>query len=53
MNPKALQFKVNDSVRNIWSREKCVIDSVMKPDSSTYKIKGSNGEKIIESFYEE
>ena len=64
-NPKAPKFKVNDRVRitkykNIfskgytenWSREIFIIDSVLKTNSWTYKIKYLKGEKIIISFYE-
>ena len=64
-NSKAPKFKVNDRVRitkykNIftkgytenWSREIFIIDSVLKTNLSTYKIKNVNGEKIIEGFYE-
>ena len=64
-NSKASKFKVNDRVRmtkysNIfsksytgnWSREIFIIDSVLKTNPCTYKIKDLNGEKIIESFYE-
>ena len=63
-NPKALKFKVNDRVRttkytNIfskdytenWSREIFNIDSVLKTNRWTYKIKDLNGEKIIGSVY--
>ena len=62
---KASKFKVNDKVRitkykNIfskgytedWSREIFIINSVLKTNPCTYKIKDLNGEKIIESFYE-
>ena len=64
-NSKAPKFKVNDRVRitkykNIfskgytenWSREIFIIDSVLKTNPWTYKIKDLNGEKIIGSFYE-
>ena len=34
-----------------WSRDKFVIDSVSKTNSSTHKIKDFNGEKIIGNFY--
>ena len=64
-NPKAPKFKVNDRVRitkykNIfskgytenWSREIFIIDSVLKTNPWTYKLKDLNGEKIIGSFYE-
>ena len=61
-NPKALKFKVNDRARTIkyknifskgcnenWSKEICIIDSVLKTNLWTYKFKDINGEK---SFYE-
>ena len=64
-NLKALEFKVNDRVRitkekNIfrksctenWSRETFTIDSVLKTNPWTYKVKDLNGKKIIGSFYE-
>ena len=64
-NPKAPKFKVNDRVRitkykNIfskgytenWSTKIFIIDSVLKTNPWTYKIKDLNGEKIIGSFYE-
>ena len=64
-NFKARKFKVNDRVRitkykNIfskgytenWSREIFIIDSVLKTNPWTYKLKDLNGEKIIGSFYE-
>ena len=35
-----------------WSREIFFIDSVLKTNSQTYKMKDLNGEKIIGSFYE-
>ena len=63
-NPKAPKFK--DRVRitkykNIfsskgysqnWSREMFIIDSVLKTNPWTYKVKDLIGEKIIASFYE-
>ena len=62
---KASKFKVKDKVsitkyKNIfskgytedWSREIFIINSVLKTNPCTYKIKDLNGEKIIESFYE-
>ena len=65
MHPKAPKFKVNDRVsitkhKNIfskgytenWSREIFIIDSVLKTNPGTYKMKNINGEKIIGSFYE-
>ena len=65
MNHKAPKLKVNDRVRitkykNIfskgytenWSREIFIIDSVLKTNPWTYKLKDLNGEKIIGSFYE-
>ena len=64
-NPKATKFNVNDRVRitkykNVfskgytenWSREIFIINSVLKTNPWTYKIKDLNGEKIIGSFYE-
>ena len=64
-NPKVLKFKVNARVRitkykNIfgegdsenWSREIFIINSVLKTNPCTYKIKDLNGEKIIGSLYE-
>ena len=64
-NLKAPKFKVNDSVRitkykNIFSKgytEKCsreilIIDSVLKTNPWTYKIKDLYGEKTKRSFYE-
>ena len=58
-------FKVNDRVRitkykNIfnegytknWSREIFIINCLLKTNPWTYKVKDLNGEKIIESFYE-
>ena len=61
----ALKFKVNDRVRitkykNIfgkgynknWSREIFIINSVLKTNPWTYKMKDLNGENIIERFYE-
>ena len=64
-DPKSPKFKVNDRVRiteykdifskgytENWSREIFIIDSVLKTNSWTYKIKDLNGEKIIGSFYE-
>ena len=62
---KAPKFKVNDRVRitkykNIfrkgytknWSREIFIIDSALKTNPWTYKIKDLSGEKVIGSFYE-
>ena len=62
-NHKTPKFKVNDRVRkykNIfsksytedWSIEISVIDSLLKTNPWTYKIKDINGEKIKGSFYE-
>ena len=64
-NSKAPKFKVNDRVRitkykNIfskgytenWSREIFIIDSILKTNTWTYKMKDINGEKIIGKFYE-
>ena len=63
-NPKAPRFEVNDRVRitkykNIfskeytenWLREIFVIDTVLKTNPWTYKLKDLNREKII-GFYE-
>ena len=63
-NSKVPKLKVNDRVRitkykNIlkkgytenWSREIFIIDSVLKTNPWTYKIKDLNGEKIIGKFY--
>ena len=59
-NSKVPKLKVNDRVRitkykNIlkkgytenWSRKIFIIDSVLKTNPWTYKIKDLNGEKII------
>ena len=35
-----------------WSREIFVIDSVLKTNPWTYKLRDLNGEKIIGSLYE-
>ena len=64
-NAKASKFKVNDKViitnyKNIfnkdytenWSRERFIIDSLLKTNPLTYKVKELNGEKIIGSFCE-
>ena len=64
-NAKASKFKVNDKViitnyKNIfnkdytenWSRKMFIIDSLLKTNHLTYKVKELNGEKIIGSFYE-
>ena len=64
-NPKAPTFKVNDRVKftkykNIfskgstekWSREIFFINSVLKTNTYTYKIKNLSREKIIWRFYE-
>ena len=64
-NPNALKFKVNDRVRipnyknavsevctKNWSRELFFIDSLLKTNSWTYKIKDLNEEVVIGSFYE-
>ena len=63
-NPRALNFKVNNRVRNTkyenifskgyiknWSRQIFIIDSVLKTNPWIYKIKDLNREKIIGSFY--
>ena len=65
MNPEALKFKVNDRARIIkyknsfskgytkyWPRVIFIINSVLKTNPWTYKIKDLNGEKTIGSFYE-
>ena len=64
-NLKAPRFKVSVRVRvtkykNIfskgytenWSRGIFILDSLLKTNSWTYKIKGLNGEKVIGSFYQ-
>ena len=64
-NLKAPKFKVGDEVRitkyeNVfskiyakkWWREIFVIDSVLKTNPWTYKIKDLNGEKIILRLFE-
>ena len=64
-NSKYSKFNINDSLRiakykNIssqgyienWSREIFIVDSVLKTDPWTYKIKDLNREKKIGSFYE-
>ena len=64
-NLKAPKFKVNERIimtkyKNIfskgytesWSREICIIDSALKTNPWTYKIKDLNGERIIGVFYE-
>ena len=61
----APKFKVNDSVRitmykNIfskfytenWSREKFIINSVLKTSPWISKLEELSGEKVEESFYE-
>ena len=63
-NPKSHKFEVNERVRitnynNIfskgytenWSREIFIIDSLLKTNTWTYKIKDLIGEKTIGSFY--
>ena len=62
---KAPKFKVSDRVRitkcksifrkgyfENWSREIFLVDSVLKTNPWTFKIKDLNGETIIRSFYE-
>ena len=62
---KAPKSKVNDRVRitkykNIfskgcsknWSKEIFIMDSVLKTNPWTYKIKDLNGENLVGSFYE-
>ena len=64
-NSKAPKFKVNYKVRitkykNIfskyynenWSRKRIIVNSVLKTNPWTYKIKDWTGEKITGSFYE-
>ena len=64
-NHKAPKFKVNDRVRitkyknnfskgytENWSRKIFVIDSFLKTNPWTYKIKDLNLEKLIGTFYE-
>ena len=64
-NPKGSKFKVNDRVgitkyKDIfnesytenWSREIFIINSVLKTNPWTYRMKDLNGEKIIGSFCE-
>ena len=64
-NPKTSKFKLNERVRtdkyeNIfskdytenWSIEIFIIDSVLKSNHSTDKLKDLNGEKITGSFYQ-
>ena len=64
-NHKAPKFKVNDRVRitkydNIfskgytenWSKEISTVDSVLKTNPWTYKLKDLNGGNLIGSFYE-
>ena len=62
---KLLKFKVGNRVRittykhffskgysKNWSRKIFVIDSALKTNPRTYKIKDSNGKKILCCFYE-
>ena len=63
---KLLNFKVNIRIRitnynnnnfskgytENWSGEVFIINSVLKTNPWTYKIKDLNGEKLIESFHE-
>ena len=64
-NPEAPKFKVCNRVsvakyKNIfrkvypgnWSREIFFVDSVLKNNTWTHKIKDLNWEKVIGSFYE-
>ena len=64
-NPKGSKFKVNDRVgitkyKDIfnesytenWSREIFIINSVLKTNPWTYRMKDLNGEKITGSFCE-
>ena len=63
-NPKACKLKISDTVRttkykNIfskgytenWSKEIFIIESLLKTNPWTYKIKDLNGEKLIGLFY--
>ena len=63
-NLKDPKYKVNDIVRiircknilsksytEIWSRDIFIVDSVLKTNPWTYKIKDLNGEKMLGSFY--
>ena len=63
LNPKSLKFKIGDRVRfakykytfskgytENWSKEIFVVDSVLKTNHWTYKIKDLNGEEIIGIF---
>ena len=65
-NPKASKFKANDRGKitkykfffrkcytENWSRETFIMDSVLKTNPWTYKIKDINREKVIGSFYVE
>ena len=65
MNSKAAKFKGNNRVRitkyknsfskgytENWSIWIFIIDSVLKTNPCTYKIKDLNGERMIGSFYE-
>ena len=62
-NRKAPKFKVNNRVRTTkyknvvrvtenWSREMFIINSILKTNPWTYRIKDLNGERIIGGFYE-
>ena len=60
-NSEAPKFKVNDRVNRVifsigytknWSIEIFIIDSVLKTNPLTYKIKDLNAEKIMGSFYQ-
>ena len=64
-NPKTPKFKFNDRIRitrdkNIfstgytenWSRQIFIIDSVLKTNPWTYKLKDLDGELITGRFYE-
>ena len=64
-NPKTSKFKVDDRVRvtkykntfskgytENWSSEIFIINSALKTNPCTYKIKDLNGERIIGSFCE-
>ena len=53
-NSKAPKSKVifSEGYTENWSREIFIIDSTLKTNPWTYKVKDLNGEKIIGSFYE-
>ena len=49
--PRESELLTKGYIEN-WSRKIFVIDSVLKTNLWTYKLKDFNGEKIIGSFYE-